>query len=228
MPAPEITKSQVLSCIPYTLFALGKAAESCGTISEVPDLPKAFSVVAKHLPLTAAVFTSLNTYLESVSEDKEDQKLRDMYPVIKEVTENCYNHVRSLQDLFESARQSVDDAQVKLTSYRSAVQANGGRMVENVMLDLLNGVALVTLEPFVAQEQTQALQEALQEVTKLPPSLDDALGAGVVMNHSGSGSQFYHGGKGHQNICSGGFQVTGDNRGATYNYTEKAEEGIRS
>lgn len=228
MPAPEITKTQVLRCIRDTLFALGKAAESCGTLSKDPDLPKAFSVVAKHLPLTVAVFTSLNTYLKSISEDKEDRKLRDMYPVIKEVTKDGYDHVRSLEDLFETVTHSDDDAYVKLTSYRSAVQINGGKRVEKVMLDLLNGAALVSQEPFVTQEQIQALQEALQEVKKLPPSLDDALESSVVMNHSGSGSQFYHGGKGHQDICSGGFQVTGDNHSATYNYTEKAEEGVKS
>lgn len=60
--------------------------------------------------LTLTIFTSLNTYLKSTSDDKEDQKLRDKYPVTKEVTKDCSNHVRGLKDLFETVTQSDDDA----------------------------------------------------------------------------------------------------------------------
>ncbi|KAJ6003292.1 hypothetical protein N7451_005839 [Penicillium sp. IBT 35674x] len=227
MPGLEITKPQVLRDIRNTLLVLEKAAEACATVSEVPELPLAFSVVAKHLPLTITILTSLTTHIKSASDDEEVQQLRDMYPVIKGVTCDCSENVRILEDLFETVMQSDVDTQTKLRSYRSGVQFNGGKMVEKVMLDLLN--LIMSLEPLTTQEQIQTLQEALEEVKKVPPSLEDAPGAGVVMNNSGPGSMFYYGGKGHMNVNTGGFQVTGDNHNATYNYTEhlKAAESAR-
>ncbi|KAJ5822597.1 hypothetical protein N7447_004937 [Penicillium robsamsonii] len=228
MPGHEITKAHALRQIRKTLSALKTAAESCGTVIGATDLPQAFSVVAQRIPLSVDIFTSLDTYLDSVGEDKDNQELKDMYPVVKEVADACSHHIESLEVLFETVAQSDKNTQDKLTSYREAVQYNGGRLLEKVMLDLLRDTALVCVEPFATQEQIQELQAALQELQEISPSLKDALGAAVVMNHSGSGNQFYHGGKGHQNICSGGFQVTGDNHNAHYTYTEKTAERAKA
>jgi hypothetical protein len=79
----------------------------------------------------------------------------------------------------------------------------------------------VAVESLVTQDDINTLQGALVEVKKLPPSLEEYRSAEVVLNNSGSGNQFYHGGPGDQNHCSGGFQVNGDNQNARYTYAEK-------
>lgn len=87
------------------------------------------------------------------------------------------------------------------------------------MIDLLDAASLVAISPFVAQDQITTLQGARREVKRLPPSLMDEMPrVHASVTNNGSGSQFYHGGRGHMNHCSGGLQVTGDNQGARYSY----------
>jgi hypothetical protein len=230
MPGPEISKAHAIRQVRKALSALQSAAsaESSGTVIEATDLPQAFSVVARRLPLSVEIFTSLETYLGSVGEDKDNQELKNMYPVVKDVADACSHHVETLEVLFETVTQSDKNTQDMLTSYREAVQYNGGRLVEKVMLDLLKEIALVCVEPFATREQIQELQAALHEVQGLPPSLNDVLGTGIVMNNTGSGNQFYHGGKGDQNNCSGGLQVTGVNHHAQYTYTGKTVDSAKA
>ncbi|KAK2608604.1 hypothetical protein QQS21_002830 [Conoideocrella luteorostrata] len=226
----EVTKTNVIRCLRDAIDALEKASKSCDPVHEAANVPStAFTVVANHISTVLKLFTSINTVFNSLENDKqweEQGQLSDMYPKLCKVTKDCSNHARCLEDLFETVTENGDDAETKIKKYRSVVQDNQGKKVEDVMLDLLNAALLAAVKPLVGDEQIQELREALQEVNGLPPSLVDSSDASVIMNNYQSGSQFYNGGPGDQNHCSGGFMVTGKPSSSTFNYHSKAAPAV--
>ncbi|PCD46473.1 hypothetical protein AU210_001879 [Fusarium oxysporum f. sp. radicis-cucumerinum] len=209
MSNPEVSKQQALRALETTIFVLGQAIESCCIAESAPDIPKAFSIVAKHLPIVEQVFSSARNHLKSSKEETE--QLKELYPVVKHVSDEGCGQLRSIENLFDTVTQDGE----KMERYASAVKSGDGKKVETIMVELLTNASLVAVDPLVSQDNIETLQRALEEVKKLPPSLEEDRSAGVVLNNSGSGNQFYHGGRGNQNHCSGGFQVNGDNQNAS-------------
>ncbi|KAF4340920.1 hypothetical protein FBEOM_5156 [Fusarium beomiforme] len=215
MSNSEVTKPHALRALDTTIFVLGQAIESCCIVKDASDIPKAFCTVAKHLPVVEQVFSSVRSVLK-LSKEETDQ-MKELYPVIKHVADNGCGQLRSMENLFDAVIQDGE----KMERYASAVNNGDGKKVETIMVELLTNASLVAIEPLVSQEDIKTVQGALEEVKKLPPSLEEDRSAGVVLNNSGSGNQFYHGGRGNQNHYSGGFQVNGDNQNARYTYAEK-------
>ncbi|KAJ3540076.1 hypothetical protein NM208_g5217 [Fusarium decemcellulare] len=221
MTSAETIKPQVLRALDTAIFVLGQAAESCGTIEEAADIPKAFYVVAKHLPIVAEVFGSIRARLKSI---EETEQITARYPIINHVADESCRQVRSVQNLFDTVTRDAEGS-TKMQRYATAVKNGDGKKVETLMVDLLANTGLATVDLSVSEEQIAVLEKAQEEVKNLFPSLEEKDIANVVVHNSGPGNQFYHGGKGHQHYCSGGFQVNGDNQHASYTYAEKAKEG---
>ncbi|KAF5554737.1 hypothetical protein FNAPI_6333 [Fusarium napiforme] len=222
MSKVEITKLEALRALDTVIFVLGRAIHSCCIGEDASGIPKAFCVLENYLLVTKQVFISGQSVLESRKDETE--QMRELYPIIKHVADEGCLQLRAIQRLFDAVTQEGD----KLERYTSAVRNGDGKKVETIMLELLTNTTLVAVEPIVCQEHIEALQRALEDVKKLPPSLEEDRSASVVLNNSGPGNQFYHGGRGNQNHCSGGFQVNGDNQNATYTYTEKAKANEHS
>ncbi|KAF5686271.1 hypothetical protein FCIRC_2989 [Fusarium circinatum] len=215
MSTPEVSKQQALRALETTIFVLGQAIDSCCIAEDPPDVPRAFSIVAKHLPVINQVFSSARTYLKQSKDEAEE--IKELYSDIKHVADSGCGQLRSIENLFDTVTQDGE----KMERYATAIKNGDGKKVETIMVELLTNTSLVAVEPLVSQDDIKILQGALEEVKKLPPSLEEDRSAGVVLNNSGSGNQFYHGGRGNQNHCSGGFQVNGDNQNARYTYEEK-------
>ncbi|KAF5984632.1 hypothetical protein FCOIX_2521 [Fusarium coicis] len=222
MSNPEVSRQQALRALETSIFVLGQATDSCCIAEDAIDVPRAFFIVEKHLPVVERVFSSVRTYLKQSKEETEQTK--ELYSVIKHVGDGGCGQLRSIEHLFDTVTQDGE----KMERYASAVKSGDGRKVETIMLDLLTNVSLVALDPLVSQDNIETLHGALEEVKKLPPSLEEDRSAAVVLNNSGSGNQFYHGGRGNQNHCSGGFQVNGDNQNARYTYADKAKANEHS
>ncbi|KAF5706042.1 hypothetical protein FGLOB1_7641 [Fusarium globosum] len=218
MSTLEVSKQQALRVLETTIFVLGQAIESCRIAEDASDIPIAFSTVAKHLPVIERVFSSARVYLKQSKE--ETDQMKELYPVIKHAADGGCGQLRSIENLFDTVTQDGE----KMERYASAVKNGDGKKVETIMVELLTNASLVAVEPLVSQDDINILQGALKEVKRLPPSLEDDRSAGVVLNNSGPGNQFYHGGRGNQNHCSGGFQVNGDNQNARYTYGERPKE----
>lgn len=217
MSSSEVSKQQALRALDTTIFVLGQAIDSCCIAEGASDIPKAFSIVAKHLPVIEQVFNSARNHLKSSKEETE--QVKELYPAVKHVADEGCGQLRSIENLFDTVTQDGE----KMERYASAVKNSDGKKVETIMVELLTNASLMAVEPLVSQDDIKTLQGALEEMRKLPPSLEEDRSAGVVLNNSGSGNQFYHGGRGNQNHCSGGFQVNGDNQNAKYTYTEKSK-----
>ncbi|KAJ4009563.1 hypothetical protein NW752_009156 [Fusarium irregulare] len=211
------TKPQVLRSLDVVLFVHSQAVDSCSLDEGSLDIPQAFYAVSKHLPIVGEIFRSVKSQLRGSTEETE--QTREMYLAIKQVADDGCAQLRALDFPFDTMTQEGN----KMERYASAVKSCDGKKVENIMVELLTSISLIAVEPFVSQEEKKRLLEGLEEVKKLPPSLEGDRAAGIVLNNSGSGNQFYHGGKGNQNHCSGGFQVNGDNQNARYAYAEKSK-----
>ena len=217
MYSNAVTKPQVLRSLDTFLFVHGQEVDSCCLEEGSSDIPQAFHVVSKHLAITGDIFGSVRTQLKATNEETEQMK--EKFLVIKQVADDGCAQLRALEILFDTMTQEGS----KMERYASAVKGCDGKRVETIMVELLTSMGLIAVEPFVSQEETKRLLEVLDEVKRLPPSLEEDRTAGIVLNNSGSGNQFYHGGKGNQNHCSGGFQVNGDNQNARYTYAEKSK-----
>jgi hypothetical protein len=214
----EVTKPQVVRAFDTAIFVLHQVIASCPLLKEASDTPKAIYVVAKHLPVIEQIFTSARTQLNSGTDETE--QIKDLYPVMKHIADESCGQVRSLENLFDTVTQNSEYG-TKIERYALAVKGGDRKKVETIMLELLTNASFAAVEPLVSQEHIMILQGALEEVRRLPPSLDEDRDPSVVINNSGPGNQFYHGGKGNQNHCSGGFQVNGDNQNAQFTYAEK-------
>ncbi|KAL6892131.1 hypothetical protein GGI43DRAFT_196831 [Trichoderma evansii] len=252
MSTPEISSDSIIRYVHGAKSALDGANVYCAkVVREIPDLPKTFPVTAKHLPTLLAVFTTIHTSLNSISDgdeelidvngehnrinDKQDhniekqdngndkQDLSKIYQSINETMQDYGGHVSYLQLLFETVRSRNDNADLRLKKYKKIVQNHKGMGLEKVMLHLLNCAIRVAKAPLVTGKEIKDLEGALNEVTDLTPLSDDCLGGGT-MNNYGTGNQFQHNGNGNQNICEDGFQVNGNNDHAVYNYQARQKE----
>ncbi|KAK3302954.1 uncharacterized protein B0T15DRAFT_538641 [Chaetomium strumarium] len=207
-----ITKSQLLRLIDDAAYALKKTEKSFNTDNAndgFNGLPDAFPAVAKRIPVLSKALASVEAY---IGDREETQEVKEKYQDIRKLAKACQRDAGYLQDLFSAVTESNEDAP-KLKRYRQAVEDLNGKRIETVGKELLE-MALDTLAPpLVDAELVKELQDAVEEISKLKPSLkDEPKGAVTLINH-GSGSQFHHGGKGNQNQCLGGVMVTGN--GAT-------------
>ncbi|RGP72616.1 hypothetical protein FLONG3_6624 [Fusarium longipes] len=219
MSNAETTKPQVLRALDTTMFVLGQAMDSCAIDENASGIPEAFSVVAKHLEIVEQVLGSARTVLKSTKDESE--QIKELYPVVKHVADESCGQLRSIENLFDTITQDGETG-TKIERYAKAIKSSDGKRVETIMVELLTNASLVAIQPLVSQETIKNLQGALEEVKRLPPSLEEDRSAGVILNNNGSGNQFYHGGRGNQNHCSGGFQVNGDNQNAKYTYAEQS------
>ncbi|RYP81457.1 hypothetical protein DL769_001970 [Monosporascus sp. CRB-8-3] len=209
----EATKSQVLRSLDEAAYAFKRTIKSCDAIQDVAGLPEAFPVVAKRLSVLVALLESMKTYLET---GQETQEIKEKYTAVYQLAEVSRKQAGYLQDLFVAVT-AANDAVPKLERYRKAVADGDGTRIESVLKDLLERAVNVAVAPLVGDDLIKELQEALEEVAALKPSLKEDPKGAVTLNNYSEGSQFYHGGKGNQNHCSGGIQITGDS--ATNNIT---------
>ncbi len=207
------SKVQVLRSLNNAIQVFDGVAETCGTVEDAADLPKAFPVVIGHLPRIATTFKAIKSHITEAGQDAGDD--RKMYYAIKQVADECHKQAAYLAELLDAV-QSTDGTASKLERYREAVTNGGNEKLETVMKELLRSIFKVAKPPLVGEVEITELKAALDEVTRLPPSLSGDSGRNVVLRNYGKGNQFYHGGKGHQNHCAGGVQITGDNKDATF------------
>lgn len=203
------TKAEVILSLSNLKSPLSDIVDLCRHIGKADNQLKHFSVIAEHLPALTGVFSSIQEHLESTTQ--ETCQIR----AIHEAADSCLERIHYLKNLC----QVVGQSQNKVDDYRKAVKDGGGKTLEMVMMDLLQYASSAAVPPLVADKDVEALNRALEQVSLLLSLEGQHSGAHVSFTNLGPGSQFYHGGKGNVNSCSGSaLQVTGENHGATYNY----------
>lgn len=201
----------------------------CDKIQKQSDLHQAFPIVAKNISFLREILERIYSLLGPDAE--EPQEVKERYAQIKFVADELCKPIKYIADLFESV--CYVKAENRTSAYRKATRQCGNKRIEKIMLEVLERAAEIIVTPLVDADQVKQLQLEIEQIKNLPSSLEeDEMVASFTMNNYGSGTQLHHGGKGNQNHCNGGFMVTGDNSGATYNMVpdrepkeKKADEG---
>lgn len=223
--------SEVIRPLGRAISTIERTTEDSVQVHEATDLPKAFPVVSKWLPVVQKVLSSMRSQLKMRKADQETQEDKDGYPEMKQVAGECADLADRLEILYGAVASA--DATPRIERYSDAV--GGGDRLEKVMRDLISRVAEVARAPLVSEDEIRELQEALAEVKQVPPSLEEDASGRYVFNNTGAGIQPVYLGKGNQNINSGGGpQITGDASKAQFYFgsagVPKAEEpkgGVR-
>jgi N-terminal domain on NACHT_NTPase and P-loop NTPases len=209
----------VVRALGKAIDPLKRAITTSEGVEEPPGLPKAFPVVAERLPIALKVLTCIQTNLELKKTDQEIQSVQDAFLETIHAAGECTTLAGRLEDLFAEVEGSEDDITTKMNRYRSAVGSDD--TIEKVMKNLLGLLVQLAKAPPMSAEDLKELKEALEEVRKLPASLDTEARMGPTLNNYGNGIQLGHFGTGHQNLNSaGGVQLTGNNSHATLNYKD--------
>lgn len=213
----EITKRQVTNALNSASYMLVKRTlESANEIIDTDSftgLPEAFPVVAKHLQVLVDLLQSTETYLAKNAE--VDQVIQEQYEALFQLGTACDNQAKYLDELFVAVS-GTDYPAAKIKRYGNLVLRNGGTKMETAFKELLEQAKPLAFEPLVEEALAKKLNEALEEVKRLKPSLQEDLSGHTVLNHYGSGDLFHSGGSGSQFNCTGGVQVAGS--GATNHF----------
>lgn len=209
------TKLQVTRELSGAAFVFEKAAEQWANIDETADLPEALYIAPQALAYIPMLLRSLEGYIIEI---QEANALKEKYGEIYEFAELCQKQVTYFNSIFEAVTSS-GKFPTRDEKYRLAAEKCGGLPIEVAVKELLQEA--INLATLLSDEDglKSELQAAFDKVDKLKPSLTQTPKGTISVNHYGRGNQFYHGGRGHQNHCEGGIQITGDN--ATNNLTKE-------
>ncbi|PFH55589.1 hypothetical protein XA68_17988 [Ophiocordyceps unilateralis] len=203
-------EDQVLRSLDNALYTLKRTIKTSGDVQDVVGLPEAFPVVIKHLLILFKILESIETFFKQ--QNRAEEEMDDEYMAVYQLAEMCRKRAEYLQDLFDSVKTTPNNPTPKMERYRKVVTDSADATIESVLKDLLEQAANLAAAPLVDDDLANELRESLEEVAALKPSLDQDTNKGstALYNYS-SGTQFYHGGPGNQNHCSGGTQITGNN-----------------
>ncbi|KAM4057012.1 hypothetical protein HRG_003864 [Hirsutella rhossiliensis] len=214
----SMTKLYTEMSLNNTRNAFNVNAGLASKLEGTSGLPPAFYVVARRVPEVSRLFDCLTERVESAGQEDEKKLVE-----IQQVANYCRRQAEDLEKALVAVV-TIGDATLRLERYREAVEG-GAQRPEQVMSSVLSRLGDVIREPFVSREHVNKVQEMLNEVKKLPPSLKPDSREGVRLYNSGSGTQLYHGGTGSQPNCNGGTQINGDSHGASYHFASEPSKG---
>ncbi|KAG4428234.1 hypothetical protein IFR05_016284, partial [Cadophora sp. M221] len=189
-------------------------------VKDEAGLPTNFKKSATKLPLISKLLEDAERYVKAADEATET--------AFTPTLEDCKAQAIQLQELFEKVM--PEEGESRWDRYVKAARTIGkGGRVENLVGGILDDLQLLaTRFPEVTTPRTkEQLAKAVEEVTKMEPSLPDGFeqmpayahyGSGDQNINTGSGIQHINSGKGHQNSGSG-TMIIGDNYNVHKNVT---------
>ncbi|KAJ6789339.1 hypothetical protein PWT90_08994 [Aphanocladium album] len=191
--------SAVISIVDATIKLYNAAKDEAG-------LPPNFKAVATKLPLISKLLEDAETYIENRMDV-------DLTPSFVPVLTDCSEKSTQLQQLFEQVVPAESDSRLQRYVKAARTIGKGGR-VETLIKAILENLQLLTTEfpQAVSRRGQEKLTVAIDEVSKMEPSLPDGFedipsfahyGSGAQNVNYGVGSQYNNNSTGNQNIGSG-------------------------
>jgi hypothetical protein len=174
-------------------------------VKDEAGLPTNFKKSATKLPLISKLLEDAERYVKTADEATET--------AFTPTLEDCKAQATQLQELFEKVM--PEEGESRWDRYVKAARTIGkGGRVENLVGGVLDNLQLLaTRFPEVTTPRTkEQLAKAVEEVTKMEPSLPDGFeqmpvyahyGSGAQNNNTGNGIQHNNSGTGHQNSGTG-------------------------
>ncbi|KAH6895901.1 hypothetical protein B0T10DRAFT_587447 [Thelonectria olida] len=201
MPPPSEEAKKAIKSLSRVISPVRDTITIYEELENTSDLPKAFQIVAKWLPLVADIFSSMKSQLENASGIQEAEEAKRSYAEIKCAADECRDMAYTLETHFETIKKA------------------DGKRLEEVMSDLLCRIDEVVEEPMVNEDMLRELEEAMGDMRKLAASLEDDEQKHHVITNKGNGVMPVHLGRGDQRIHTGsGPQFNGQSAQNTFNY----------
>ncbi|KAJ4179674.1 hypothetical protein NW759_017285 [Fusarium solani] len=165
-----------LSIIASVIGIVGAISATCKTISKITDLPKAFNQVKRHLPLVQKTLGDARKRLDSTTLTDDQRES------ILDTVNHCADKAKELKRIFDALENKCKQDQdakswVGVRAwYRDALRGIKGHRVESLMNDILEDVKRLGLHEIfrlATQEDVKEIKKALEELSKVEPSLDD-------------------------------------------------------
>lgn len=189
--------SAAITVVEATISVYNAAKDQAG-------LPPNFKKVATKLPLVLKLLDDAERY---VNQEADSALTETLSPVLAD----CKDKAARLQQIFEQV--IAVDGDSRMLRYLKAARTIGkGGRVEELARGTLDALSLMTMQfpATVSPRGQKSLTEAIEEVSKLEPSLPDGFDNGSAYTHYGSGSQNVNTGAGTQyNNTSTGAQNHG-------------------
>lgn len=198
--------SLVLGIISSIISIIDATKQVYEAVEDEGGLPKNFKKSATKLPLISKLLEDAERYINNVAD--ESTKL-----AFTPTLEDCKIQATQLQEVFGKVMPEEGDSRWDRYVKAARTIGKGGR-VESLIGGILDDLQLLAVKfPEVTTPRgREQLAKAIEEVSKMEPSLPDGFeeapafahyGSGAQNNNTGSGIQHNNSGTGNQNSGSG-------------------------
>ncbi|KFX99137.1 hypothetical protein V490_01932 [Pseudogymnoascus sp. VKM F-3557] len=150
---------------------------------DAKGLPKQFHSVAEKFPLVLEILR--NAEKKSQTTELNDEQTNAAASNIRA----CHEKVEALNKIFKAVL--PEEGANRMERYKKAVAALGkGKRVEELMGEIMRHIELVTSNELIGtatEDEIKKLQEAIQEMIDMSPSISDD-GGSITQHNSGGGS----------------------------------------
>ncbi|KAK3192040.1 hypothetical protein K4F52_002085 [Lecanicillium sp. MT-2017a] len=184
--------AEVLGIISAIIAIIDATIQVSNAIQDEVGLPPNFKAAATKLPLITKLLDDAERYIENAA----DEALASTFtPVLTD----CKEKATKLQQLFERVIQAEGDSRFECYVKAARTIGKGGR-VETLMTGILGNLQLLATKfpETVSRRGQENLTKAIEEVSKMEPSLPDGFEDAPSFAHYGSGAQNVNTGDGSQ------------------------------
>ncbi|KAK8908509.1 hypothetical protein QC760_002884 [Botrytis cinerea] len=190
-------ESLVLSLISSIISIIETTKQVYDAIEDESGLPKNFKKSATKLPLISQLFEDTERYINKAT----DESIKATFtPTLK----NCKVQALQLQELFEKVMPNGSES--RWDRYVKAARIIGKKgCVESLVGGILDDLQLLATRfpQVITSRGKEKLENAIEEVAKMEPSLPDGFEQMPAYAHYGSGAQNNNTGDGIQNNNNG-------------------------
>ncbi|KAM0139575.1 hypothetical protein ACHAO1_002947 [Botrytis cinerea] len=190
-------ESLVLSLISSIISIIETTKQVYDAIEDESGLPKNFKKSATKLPLISQLFEDTERYINKAT----DESIKATFtPTLK----NCKVQAMQLQELFEKVMPNGSES--RWDRYVKAARIIGKKgCVESLVGGILDDLQLLATRfpQVITSRGKEKLENAIEEVAKMEPSLPDGFEQMPAYAHYGSGAQNNNTGDGIQNNNNG-------------------------
>ncbi|KEF58898.1 uncharacterized protein A1O9_03741 [Exophiala aquamarina CBS 119918] len=150
-------------------------------------LSESFEVVIKRLPIIRDTLQKCETDLKRIQDDIPT----DVWDALEEIINDCDDKARKVREIFEKVITGEHDGWKK--RYSKAIRRLGeGNKVEGLLLSITQDVQLIVNHHAVQSatpEENAKLEEIIEEMKSIKPSVPEEEPGGIAFNNAGTGSQ---------------------------------------
>ncbi|OBT58317.1 hypothetical protein VE04_01787 [Pseudogymnoascus sp. 24MN13] len=194
-----------ISILASAITFIGAITKTYETINKISGLPKAFDIVKEDLPLVQRILENAQNSITSSKPSEEESQA--ILAIIKPSNEKAKELKRIFDEVQAQCKgdQDAKDWARVCAIYHKALRGIKAHRVETLMDEILKGMKKLALSQVfksAMQEDLKAIEKAIEELSKVEPSVTDSEFDSPGTIHASQAVQT--GASGQQNIPQGG------------------------